>query len=242
MIRHSSSFFISLIFHMFLFSSLFYAYKYLPIFKDKEPEKKVCVKLSCIVESKVPLKQEVIPVPKKPKPIKKIIKKELKKILPKKVIVKKEKILTVPIIKKIILPKEEMPQIIEKPKEVVQKIVKNEQVETLQEEKIIVDNYEPTEQKSIQEEYMDNHIQEIVKLLSNNLYYPRRARKRGITGEVVVKFQLSTQAKVTFSKVIQSKNEILSRAAIKTIEDLSGKFPKPSEELILEVPISYYLK
>jgi protein TonB len=80
-----------------------------------------------------------------------------------------------------------------------------------------------------------------VQLLQENLYYPRRARKRGIIGEVLVKFKLSMDAKVYSIEVLSSKSDILSRAAIKTIEDLSGKFPKPNKELTLNVPINYTL-
>lgn len=57
-----------------------------------------------------------------------------------------------------------------------------------------------------------------------------------------MKFELSTEAKVNSIEIVTSENDILSRAAIKTLEDLSGKFPKPNEALVLEVPINYNLK
>ena len=88
---------------------------------------------------------------------------------------------------------------------------------------------------------MQNNIAQIVDLLQDNLYYPRRARKKGIIGEVMVKFTLGIDAKVSDIQVLKSNREILSRAAIKTIEDLSGNFPKPDEELSISVPISYKL-
>jgi protein TonB len=108
------------------------------------------------------------------------------------------------------------------------------------EKDIVVEDSE-AKQVRLEQEYIQNHLAEIRELLEENLYYPRRARKRGVVGEVIVKFTLSTDATVHSIEVLSSKNEILSRAAIKTIEDLSGDFPKPPQETILHVPINYRL-
>ena len=48
-------------------------------------------------------------------------------------------------------------------------------------------------------------------------------------------------AKVSNIKIVESSSEVLSRAAIKTIEDLSEKFTKPDKEVNLSVPINYSL-
>lgn len=93
-----------------------------------------------------------------------------------------------------------------------------------------------------QQEYLNKHLKEITKLLSDNLYYPRSARKRGITDVVVVKFTLSRLGEVHSLQIIESKTKILSRAAEETINNLSGQFPKPDEILTLHVPIEYKLK
>jgi protein TonB len=90
--------------------------------------------------------------------------------------------------------------------------------------------------------YLNLNTQKISKLLKDNLYYPRSARKRNITGEVTVRFKLGLNSRVYDIKVIKSNNALLSRAAMKTITDLSGKFPKPKTALILHVPIEYKLK
>lgn len=90
--------------------------------------------------------------------------------------------------------------------------------------------------------YLDQHIQKIVSLLQENLYYPRSARKRGITGEVIVKFTLLKDATAQYIEVTSSNSKILSKAAIKTIKNLSGEFPKPQEKLIIHVPIKYQLR
>lgn len=96
--------------------------------------------------------------------------------------------------------------------------------------------------KQTEDDYLSQHISQIVAMLKENLYYPRSARKKGIEGVVKVKFTLSTDAKISNIQIIQSKYEILSRAAIETIESLGGKMPKPKEELTLTIPINYDLK
>lgn len=125
--------------------------------------------------------------------------------------------------------------------EATQEPVQEKNIETVSYEEVQKED-EYTRSKRVNKEYIDANIQKIVKLLSDNLYYPRSARKRGITGDVIVKFELSTEAKVNSIEIVTSENDILSRAAIKTLEDLSGKFPKPNEALVLEVPINYNLK
>ena len=91
------------------------------------------------------------------------------------------------------------------------------------------------------QEYAQLHINEIATLIKENLYYPRRARKRGIEGEVRVRFTLQEDATITNIEILSSQSEILSRAAKQTLENLSKKLPKPDEVLTLTVPIKYSL-
>lgn len=234
MIRHSSSFFISLIIHITIAISLFFIWKNIPSFK-KEPEKKVPVKLCCIIEKeaepKVVVQPKPKPIPPKPKPIPKKPKKKPKPKVEKKIIPKK----IVPVIKEEIKPQEPI-AIEEEPKKV--KIIE-EKTEVIPE----VQKESPhAKELRLEKDYLDEHIQEISRLLQENLYYPRSARKRGIVGEIIVKFNLSTNGSAHSIKVISSNSDILSRAAVKTIENLSDNFPKPSEELHLHVPINYKLR
>ena len=244
MIRHSSSLLLSFIIHAILLVVVFFAYKLLFSQKKEElPEHRVCVDLCYLEQAKPkpkpkppekkpePKKQE--PLKPKPKPIqkpKKIEKKVLKKELPKKVVAKKE----------ILIVKEEVVEIIvaKPPKKVP---LKEEQQVVFEEEAIEV---ETTTQKNLrlEKEYIDENVLKIRELISNNLYYPRSARKRGIVGEVIVEFRLLENSEVYEAIIISSHSEILSRAAIKTIEDLSGEFPKPKTKLTLHVPINYTLQ
>jgi protein TonB len=95
---------------------------------------------------------------------------------------------------------------------------------------------------SAEERYLLEHIRQIALLLRENLYYPRIARKRGITGDVTVAFELLTNGEVRNVAVITQAHPILNRAAVTTIERLSGEFPKPDEPLTLQVPINYRLQ
>ena len=226
MIRHTPSFLISVIIHSLLLVAFFYTYTYISSLHSEKKDEELCLKLTCFVEKH---KEHVKETPQPKKIIPKKIKPKIEK--PKKEVVKKiiPKPLTVPVVKEIVEPIEE-PEVV--------------YVEAIEEEVVEVLPVESQEEKEVAQEqqYMDEHIKEIVRLLSENLYYPRSARKRGVVGEVIVKFCLSTDATVSAIEVVSSNSEILSRAAKKTIEDLSGEFPKPPQELVLHVPINYELK
>jgi len=260
MTRYSTSFTISILFHLFLALLLFFTYKTVAS-EIKVEEKRVKLSLCCVADTtpvieKKPVEKIVTPkVPIPPKAIeKKIINKPVKKQknpIKKKIVEKKK----AKVIKKIDIPvvKEKIKKT--EPK-IESKITKKSEVKESQElkktqiveptkkikEKVDIKKSKETNKQRVQTEYINENINKIVKLLRDNLYYPRSARKRGITGEVVVQFILSTDSNVYSIKVLSSNSDLLSRAAIKTIENLSGSFPKPSEELSLEIPIKYNLK
>jgi len=131
-------------------------------------------------------------------------------------------------------------KIVTKPKAQEKKIVQKKAVE-----KTKVAQKKETElppQKESSKNYLRVNTSEIAKLLEEHLYYPRSARKREIAGQVIMKFKLGLNSRVYDMEIIKSNSQVLSRAAMKTIMDLSGKFPKPAKELILHVPIDYKLK
>ena len=118
------------------------------------------------------------------------------------------------------------------------KMAKKAMVSEVQEE-IADETY--LNQQQIKEDYIDKHIEKIRQLIKDNLYYPRSARRRRIVGDVVVRFNISKNGETFDIKVLSSSHDILSRAAVKTIENLSGSFPKPKENLVLKIPINYKL-
>jgi protein TonB len=217
-------------FHGALLLLLILVWKNIPSVKKVNFESKLSVELRHVICEEAVTK----PTPQKPK------------VKPKPLVKKAEVVKEEPIV----IPEEEEVEIVEDVAEVI-----NEVVETLEEPvtdvkvasiqdivEEVVEEDANAKQRRLEQDYLQEHLSRISKLLQENLYYPRRARKRGIVGEVVVTFILTREGIAKFIEVQSSKSEILSRAAIKTIENLSGYFPKPTEELILHVPIAYRLK
>lgn len=236
MIRHSNSFFLSLAFHSLLAVLLFFTYKNVVSVKKEEVERRVCIELCSVAQPK-PIVKPIVEVKIEPKPIiekpKPIVKKEIKKEIP--VVMPKE------IVKQEIVKEEKVTE-----EEVIFEQVSSETTTEITEETTTTQVQETQDAKSqeakLEADYLQEHLAKIVQLLKENLYYPRRARVMKEEGAVVVRFVLSIDATVGSIEVISSKSKILSRAAIKTIEDLSGKFPKPKQKLTLHVPIEYSLR
>ena len=240
MIRLSNSLILSLILHALLLGFLFLSYRLFYTPKSEKKEAYIPLKLHCVV-SKTPLKKKEIQAEQS---LKKVLKKEalspikkksptIKKVIPPKHTKKKE------YTKKLTTPIEELPK-----KEILQPVsvpMVYKEKEIVCEEKKIQKQVEK-EELSVEKIYMNENLQKIVTLLQENLYYPRRARKRGIEGTVVVRFELSKNAVISSIEVVSSENDILSRGAIRTIENLSQEFPKPREALTISVPISYSLR
>lgn len=236
MIKHSKSLFLSLLIHSILFATLFTAYVFITQKKEMSEEKRLCVNLKTIhtyhtqVQTQ-PVKQDV------PNVKKKAIHKKVRKPIPKKhksVPTSKPKPKPLPAV---------VPEQKKQKKEDKEKLPHNESHEVHEKHEMVK---KATPQKECEkphdkDSYVDNNIAQIAQLIQENLYYPRRARRRGIEGVVKVKFFLHKDATVSQVSVIASNSAILSRSAIKTITDLSGSFPKPSNELTLTVPISYSL-
>ena len=246
--KHSKSLFVSLLIHSLLLGVVFYAYTTATAYVGKTKEKRVCIKLGTIQEVAAK-KSEIVSktattTDKKVIEKKKVVKKPVKKVK-KKPIKKKKKPVKKKVPQKVIPPEPKQLEIVEEEKisevttgkkELCSKMAKKEEACTNDSKATT------TQQKaSAKEVYINQHLQEIARLLQENLYYPRRARKRGIEGKVLVKFTLQKNAEVVDVEVVSSSNSILSRGAMKTLENLSGQFPNPDEKLILTVPISYRL-
>ncbi len=253
MIKQTIPLLFSLFIHTIVLFILFYTWNNKQVFEKKTPqtscEQRCNVKLCCVAEKKiVPIEQKKIEIPKTLEMIKPIKEEKIvEKIVPLKNIPLQKKI--IPVIKDIPKLKQEpvkekiiQANIVKNTQTIEQKTIKNTTIQAIKSQEVPTKEIESSNKKSIQQEYLDTNLQQITQLLKENLYYPHSARKRGIMGEVIVKFKLSTEAKVYSIEIIKSNKEILSRAAIQTIENLSHKFPKPHEEMILEVPILYRLQ
>ncbi len=229
-------------------------------------EKVSAVKPTVVMLSQVRSSSELptakVPPEKVVKPPKKRLQKP-KKIKPKPVKKKARKPKKKPMVKKRV-PLQKAPKIKEKvveakvvPKEVVEKVSEVAKRLPKEDSELIVTPDErvslskvakeaiakPTTPQSTPEDiYVKAHISEIMALLRKHLYYPRMARKRHMQGKVMVRFELLTDGSIRNITIIEAKRELLGKAAVTTIERLEGKFPLPSETLVLHVPIMYQLK
>ncbi|MEA2110970.1 MAG: TonB family protein [Campylobacterota bacterium] len=226
MLRNSSALVLSFFIHTAIALAVVMLYTLYKEHVDvKEKPKPICLCLSQVKE------KVIAPPPAKelPKPLKSIKKEVVKKIeLPK------------PVKKKIVKPKVK-PQ---------KKVIVTKKVEVLKEPEvpvIVASEVElaPVElqpPKSVKEEYLEEHLMLIAQLLKKNLYYPKRARKRHFQGKVLMRFTLKSDGSISNISVVEGSKNILNRAAIKTINKLSGKVPKPVEPITIEIPIVFRLK
>ena len=222
------------------------AKKSLSVKKEQNQDKKLINKIEKLkkpqktIEKKKHPIQKVKTKQKKKTPLKKKVKVK-KKIEKKKEVIKKEPPQKVVQAKELNIAKKERPDTNAATQEVCSKTSDKKAIEKEKTCKNDSPALHTTQKQSAKDKYVNQHLQEIARLLQENLYYPRRARKRGIEGKVTVRFTLKKSAEVVSIEVISSNNEILSRGAIKTLQNLSGQFPNPDEKLILTVPISYRL-
>lgn len=242
MSRLSSSFFVSFTVHTLIALMAVGLYEEVQLSHSIE-EKPICISLSHCIEvlpvapapevNQSPLKSKPIPPEKtevlKPSPPKPVVKPKPKSIIktkPKPVV--RQKRIVKPVAEAEPVKEMMVAKSVQAPEEVMP-LVRHE--------------YLPTPPvPSAEESYMQEHLAVIAKLLRDNLYYPRIARKRGITGEVVVAFELQENGEVRDIKIKSGKKSVLNRAAIITLERLSGEFPKPKEPVSLLVPIHYQLQ
>ncbi|WP_345975075.1 energy transducer TonB [Sulfurimonas sp. HSL3-7] len=186
----------------------------------------------------------VVKKQKKPQPKKKSVEKEHKKSAPSPVVEEKAAVVdeTPP---EMTEAEEETP---EEPVEAEPEMIEMAEADDGQEDELLIVSPPPAsssvaevQEVSLEDAYIQEHINEIMALLKKNLYYPRIARKRGIEGKVLVRFELLANGDIENITVLETEREILARAAVTTIERLEGKFPLPKEMLTLSVPIVYRL-
>jgi len=248
---HSKSLLLSLLIHSSLFAALFYLYTTVVPKVLYPKEKRICVKLCTIqTQSKRSEVKHTSAAPKtEEKQVPKKVEVDKKPIIKKKIPLKKKK----PVVKKKRVHKvlKKPTHKITKPKvqptkqNVIKKAQEIKEVKYENKKSIVKKESEnvPQVEKCASKEsiYIEHNINKIATLIKDNLYYPRRARKRGIEGVVVVKFLLHKDGGVSDAHIVSSVSDILGRAALKTINQLSGEFPKPLDELSLTVPINYEL-
>ena len=240
------AFIVSALIHLAVFAAILMVYLfYKPNEVKKQEEKLLQIKLT-----NYPIPQT--PAKKKPLMKKKVqVKKKQVKRKPKKNR-KKRKKLPKPvkkIVKKTKPKKIEKPQKVEKkpiePK-VVEKVVQEDlqQTHTNTETKATKPQKEPLPQQKYdyKKTYLTNNLQKIRTLIKENLYYPRKARRRKIEGNVKLSFELSKEGKIKDIEILSPSPQILKNASKKTLKSIEKEIEPPNEDLKITLSILYKLE
>ena len=223
--RYSTSFFLSLLFHLLLVVGVNGVYRWSEVQPYSVPQEQT-VRTLCLktVTIQAPHPPKKAPQPPRQK-IKKSKKMHTQKKVQKKVVVRKS-----------------IPQLYKPPKQKEHPM--REMAATKIQESNCTHITPPTvvKHKEVQPTYTQLHLQEIATLISNNIYYPRRARKKHIEGRVVLRFDIDTSGHVKHIEVVESHKKILSHAAVQTIEELDGSFPHPDDEVTITIPLEFKLQ
>jgi protein TonB len=230
--RYTQSFIVTLFLYGLLFLGVIISFK--PLVKPVvlSHEKTIALNhIALVAQEKKVIEEKSI---KKEEPKKEPEKRPEKKIEKTKPTPKKEPI------------KEEKPKPLtkEQPK-------KNKEVEAEKEEKIKQEEdkkEETKEQEAIQksnpktyeEQFLDEHLQEIVKQIQQHIIYPKRAKQLNIQGEVLVEFKISKKGTVENINALQG-HVLLKKSALNAIEKASQFFPKVKKDMTIKVPIVYSL-
>lgn len=242
--RYTGSFFIALSIYALVGIFIFYTFKNENlIFKEMEKPKTISLNQVELKPRKIIEEKKVV----EKEEIKEEIIEEKVEIPPKKVIkeIKKEK----PIINKKPIQKEQKKEVVKKtPKKIKKEPVKKaEPKNELKEEAIekVVETTTPQIEAPIQKkdekkEYLEKNLILIRKLITDNIVYPRRAKKLNIQGIVTVKFKITKEGKVEDIIVLDGHN-FLQKAAIEAIEEASKSFPKSQNSIEIRIPIEFKL-
>lgn len=210
--RYFSSFLITSLVYLMLFSTVLYSFSNITEIPSKNKPSEQKVKVTLIAQ----VKEESVPKPiekKIEKPVKKIVKKEQKKPLKKK----KQ------IVKKTI--KQEIKKVSRKPKIKKKEIVKTDTQKSLnkiqktqiKQNKTIIKKHVPivdTEKITLQQ---NAYYANIKKRINQNKSYPKMAVRRAIEGDVKIKFTISQKGELLSFKIVDGKR-IFKKSIIKAIK------------------------
>lgn len=225
------AFFISLLIHASLFAMFI-------DFEQQKPEKKEVVVLNMNMIQNISQKEQIQETPQqvekeiekepepekqiketKPEPVKEAIKKVKKEIIKPKTEPKKE------------ITKEPVKEEI---KEIAQSVTTTKEI-TQTPQKV-----EP--QENYQQKYIDDNLASIIAAIKKYKKYPLQAKKRGMTGIVLVKCTIRTDGKLENIKIIEpSKYELLDENSIEILEIASKEFVAPKRDVTISIPFNYSL-
>ncbi|MGB7402213.1 MAG: TonB family protein [Arcobacter sp.] len=214
--RYFYSFFLTSFLYGLVFTGVLYSYDTLFI-KNRVKEKTINLNFVSLVEQEKIVKKE--PVIKKEVPKKEVEEKKISKKVIKKKVLKKEAVKKV-VEKKIITkkPEKEEKKIVKKEQEFIQKSIK----------------------KTYEQDFLNEHLKQIVVLIQKNIKYPKRAKRLNIQGKVLIRFKILTNGEIREIKSI-SGHTLLIKSSLEAIEKASKAFPKVKKDIVIKVPIQYTL-
>ncbi len=89
--------------------------------------------------------------------------------------------------------------------------------------------------------------QEIINFLVNNTKYPEEAKKKNITGKIIVRFVVEKDGSVSGAEILKGVDPLLDAEALRVVSSLP-KFEKPAKKdgktvgVYYLVPISFALQ
>ncbi|MEA3289706.1 MAG: energy transducer TonB, partial [Campylobacterota bacterium] len=209
--RYISSLTITLLLYSSLAAAFLYSYDKPTAINSKALKSEQNVKFTIISQQK--------PQPKKEKP-KKIEKKEpIKKEIKKKKVEKKPKKIKKPTPKKVEKKEPVKKEIKKKPKKKVEPKKKKEQkqISQIKQNRSKTKSISNLEEKNILKEKQDHYFKKIKETIAKNKNYPKVAVRRGIQGEVSVKFCISTTGELLSFDILKGK-KIFHKSVKKAIE------------------------
>ncbi|MDH4944126.1 TonB family protein [Sulfurimonas sp. C5] len=176
-----------------------------------------------------------------------------KKVEEKKLVKKEKKVLHKPkpqpkvveeeIVKKEIEPEINEVAVQEKETELLEEFVEEQedvQEKTVQEESIDEQRLQEEIQQmmAVKKKELDLFTQDLIKRINENKHYPLSARRRGIEGDVAVKFIVLANGGVDGIEILEGKS-IFEKSTISAIED---SFPVSVTNSLLEFPQEFKIK
>ncbi|WP_457599831.1 TonB family protein [Hydrogenivirga sp.] len=102
---------------------------------------------------------------------------------------------------------------------------------------------EEEETASYGEEFVEENLSVIREIVERYLTYPPVARRMGWEGTVVVRFVLTPSGVVEEENIEKSSgHEILDRNALRVVRIASREFPRPSQSVVVVLPVVYRLE
>lgn len=83
----------------------------------------------------------------------------------------------------------------------------------------------------------------IAKLVRENLEYPYLARRLGHQGKIILSFILNPKGEVSELKILKSSGyDMLDSEALRAVNRVKTKFPKPQKTVVVTLPIVFQLE